>query len=103
VTQQTIHVGNATVRETNRPLIAVRQPGTVPVKASARCKLNSEPTRLMARVVVGPHVANDSVLDVTAGARSAAVIRHTPARGSLDAVDRADTRGECLNTRAGVE
>lgn|SRR6476659_230316 len=52
----------------------------------------------------GPHVANDSVLDVTAGARSAAaVIRHTPARGSLDAVDRADTRGECLNTRAGVE
>ena len=27
----------------------------------------------------------------------------SPARGSLDAVDRADTRGECLNTRAGVE
>jgi hypothetical protein len=42
----------------------------------------------------GPHVANDSVLDVTAGARSAAaVIRHTPARGSLDVVDHADTAG----------
>src|SRR6476646_8998858 len=43
----------------------------------------------------GPHVANDSVLDVTAGARSAAaVIRPTPARGSLASVHSAGTRGE---------
>ena len=41
----------------------------------------------------GTHAAHDSVPDVAASARSAsAVIRHTPARGSLDAVDHADTR-----------
>lgn len=56
------------------------------------------------RVQPSVKAPNASVLDVTASARSAsAVIRHTPARGSLDAVDRADTHGECLNTRAGVE